>query len=906
VPAGHTLIGSLNLNSLASLPVLTVSDSKGNTYQVDGSLDDATTNTTYLFSARITNALSVGDVITLGLPTSPTVNTRFRWAWDIEEFDNIVASSWLDQTSSNAASSINPTTGTSPSTTQSNELVFAAFGYGSRTFTPSTGSLFTVSPQQKTTAGSSDRSLSNEWKFVTATGTQVATGKFSAPASAAAYVGLLATYKTTGALSAVTGTLSLADGAGFAGTFVAPLLSDNRTYLLPDESGMLCLQGSANCGFILTNSDAITIGTPTNPTVVQKAAQTTTNTAGADLTVQGATGNGTGTGGTVTIKGGTGGATNANGGTLVLSGGDAGGTGKMGLVSLSPTVFASSAVQTLGTTQTLNQAWIDSYSTLPLVASAPSLTFTVPAPSINTVGRVFYLSNAGVSGTGNDFSISLAGTGISINLKPNSTATLIWNGNGWTAAGASSATDLQAAYNNTQTSAGGAEIVLNPIGGAADGLTIRNNGTTPIVGGLFEVQSNIGTNLFSVNNQGAELAANGGAETITNFGTNWTALGGTTITQSSTTYATGKYSVDVTQPAGGAANRGVINNLSANPAVSTTYTVSFTAKVSSGTPTLNVYYSYNGGGAQTPCTMYGSYQTANTTQWSKVTCRITTPANAVTNPDLVIYTSDAIGATRELYIDNLSFVQNDANTIPSNVQMGGGVNGGQVTLFTLDRSSVPPLVANGDSRYLGSMYYDTTLGNIQCYELDGWGACGSAPDNIITLTPEYTGAVLNGTGVGTMTADFCGNGGGLTVNTGFCASGEARNYYRWTSPQATDQAYSIYVSYKLPSTFKEFVAGTTSLTSLVDNTSNASVKYAIFKKNSAGGLVSCSADATMTGTVSTWNSTVPTVDLGTGACHTGGATPFAAGDTVVIRITVSAKSNANAYVENLTFRYSNK
>jgi hypothetical protein len=65
-------------------------------------------------------------------------------------------------------------------------------------------------------------------------------------------------------------------------------------------------------------------------------------------------------------------------------------------------------------------------------------------------------------------------------MRANNTATLIWNGSDWTAAGASSSTDLQSAYNNTLTSAGGAEIVLNPSGGAADGLTIRNNTTPPL------------------------------------------------------------------------------------------------------------------------------------------------------------------------------------------------------------------------------------------------------------------------------------------------------------------------------------------------------------------------------------------------------------------------------------------
>ena len=52
------------------------------------------------------------------------------------------------------------------------------------------------------------------------------------------------------------------------------------------------------------------------------------------------------------------------------------------------------------------------------------------------------------------------------------------------------------------------------------------------------------------------------------------------------------------------------------------------------------------------------------------------------------------------------------------------------------------------------MYYDTTLGKLQCYEADGWGAAVRA-DNIVTISPEYTNAVLHGNGIGTMTSDLC-------------------------------------------------------------------------------------------------------------------------------------------------------
>jgi len=290
-----------------------------------------------------------------------------------------------------------------------------------------------------------------------------------------------------------------------------------------------------------------------------------------------------------------------------------------------------------------------------------------------------------------------------------------------------------------------------------------------------------------------------------------------------------------------------------------------------------------------------------TTSWTKVSCFVTVPAGATSSNAIIVKNLSNIS----FFVDNMSVISNDSSVTPANVQIGGGSYGGQPTLFTLDQFAGPPM-GSGNATYYGSMYYDTSIGAIQCYQSTGWGACGSAPDDIVSMTPEYTGAVLNGTGVGTMTADFCANQSAvLTVGT-LCASGEARNFYKWTSPQPSPQTYGIYVSYKLPSTFKAFAAGTMSLTSLVDNTSNASVKYAVFRKIATGGVVQCSADATMSGTVSTWNATAPTTDISASTCGVGQANAFVAGDTVIIRVTVSAQSSANAYVENLTFRYSNK
>jgi hypothetical protein len=237
----------------------------------------------------------------------------------------------------------------------------------------------------------------------------------------------------------------------------------------------------------------------------------------------------------------------------------------------------------------------------------------------------------------------------------------------------------------------------------------------------------------------------------------------------------------------------------------------------------------------------------------------------------------------------------------SNIQVGGGSKGGPVTLFTLDRSNGAPIADNNDG-YLGSMYYDTTTGRIQCYEADGWGACGAAPDNIVNLNPEYAGAVLNGPGVGTMTADFCSDDAALQINVALCETGQAKNFYRWTSPQATQQRYSIYVTYQLPATFNGFSSDdTVQLTARVDNTTNASVTYKMYK-STGSAVTQCGTGETDViagggGAADTWYSYGISGNEATGCSFNSGS----AGNLVIFEINVKANNNASAYVSTLGF-----
>jgi hypothetical protein len=200
------------------------------------------------------------------------------------------------------------------------------------------------------------------------------------------------------------------------------------------------------------------------------------------------------------------------------------------------------------------------------------------------------------------------------------------------------------------------------------------------------------------------------------------------------------------------------------------------------------------------------------------------------------------------------------------------------------------------------MYYDTTLGKVQCYEASGWGACGSSPDTFVKLSPEYTNTVTNGAGLGTMTTDLCSDA--LNINDGssaqptICGTNETYNFYNWTSSQGTAQTKSLYVTYKLPSTFKAFAAGSTSLMGRTDST-NSNITYQIYRNRSTGLTACGSAVSVSTGAQSTWQTAVASGSADPSACS------FATGDSIVVKINLTSASNANAYIANLGFTFNN-
>ncbi len=223
--------------------------------------------------------------------------------------------------------------------------------------------------------------------------------------------------------------------------------------------------------------------------------------AGVGLTVA-AGASASGNGGQVQIIGGAAG-TAGNGGNVLLVGGAGAGTGTQGLVNLGASSYLAATNPACATSCTISQADIDSYSTVIVSASASNITITLPAPTNTATGRIVYVTTASGS---QDFTLA-ANTGtdaLSIIMKQNTTATMIWNGTAWTPGGASNAITLQATYNNGTNPASTPEIKLD---GTHGGIDIQDADTSIGVGAdILAVHSSnstgLGTTLFGVNTQG--------------------------------------------------------------------------------------------------------------------------------------------------------------------------------------------------------------------------------------------------------------------------------------------------------------------------------------------------------------------------------------------------------------------
>ncbi len=122
------------------------------------------------------------------------------------------------------------------------------------------------------------------------------------------------------------------------------------------------------------------------------------------------------------------------------------------------------------------------------------------------------------------------------------------------------------------------------------------------------------------------------------------------------------------------------------------------------------------------------------------------------------------------------------------------------------------------------------------------------------LVPEYAGAVLTGTGTGSMTSDFCEQGVSADItdtNTTICESGQIHNYYSWTSTSGSN-TYSIYLRWRVPDNFAAWNTDPIQIYGRVSDSTDGSVTATVFDTASA---VENSGGTAIDGTSNVWTQT---------------------------------------------------
>lgn len=613
---------------------------------------------------------------------------------------------------------------------------------------------------------------------------------------------------------------------------------------------LMQLQSNATDIFSISNTGNLTFGSNADKSI--SFTTSTPNTDGRQLSITaGDGGSGAGSsGGALVLQGGQAGGINGTGGTVQINAGAGTGTGNDGIIAIgtantSDVTIGSSGSSTLGTTtiQAKNAVTINTNGT----------TRATFADTANTV----YFGNGVAASAPNDF--TLQGT--------NSSATTVAGGSLTVQGG-----------NATTGDANGGNVTISGgtgSGSGANGLVVL---TTPTLSTV--------TNDANCYTAGANVAASCEIAQSSVDNSSAVIIGFSTADQTATL-------PDPTIPTAGR----ILYTMASTTSSAFTLSLNDGANELTVRPGAAISLIWNGSdwlsaGASNATNLQDAYN--NSPSASK---EITLDGvdNGFTIKDSNVNpVGSSLLQVKDLNGENLLSV--NATDTP-NVRIGNGSN--TVTLFTVDSADAAPII---DSALLGSMYYDTTLGKLQCYEAEGWGNCGASPDTFISMAPEFANAVVNGSANGQFTSDICSDA--LDLNDGsndqpvICGTDETYNFYKWSSSTVSAQTKSIFVTQQLPSSFKEFVDGSFSLMGRTDS-ANATVSYQIYK-NSATGLIACGSSIEVsTGTQTAWqkeNATSSDIEN----CN------FAAGDSIVIKINLVASDDANAYVSNLNFAFSNK
>lgn len=279
----------------------------------------------------------------------------------------------------------------------------------------------------------------------------------------------------------------------------------NSIYINKTGTGnLLALQSSGTDAFTINSSGNVSFGNSANRSIsVTSAAE---GIAGKSLTIAAGSANSTGVGaagGSLILQGGNASGTgNNNGGNITIAGGAGTGTGAQGLVSIGAAAYIAATNTPCAISCTISQASVDSSGTIIVSSLAGDVVITLPAPTNTaTAGRIIYITSA--SGSTDFILATNAGANsVSVAMRKNATATMIWNGTAWTPGGASNATTLQATYANGTNPTTTPEIKLDSTRGTIDIQDADTSIGTDILNVRGSNSTGLGTVLFGVSNTG--------------------------------------------------------------------------------------------------------------------------------------------------------------------------------------------------------------------------------------------------------------------------------------------------------------------------------------------------------------------------------------------------------------------
>jgi hypothetical protein len=240
VAAGSTIIVGFASRGAATYTAPVVSDSAGNTYSLATNAITYAHGRSYIYFARIKNALGNGNKITI---TTSSVSNRVAVA---SVFSGLLDTNLLDKTLANPAGTSTTTNGNNPSvgptatTVQANELIIGVIGTEEATDAGigTWQNSFTPGPQIKTSGASA-----NEWRVSLGYQIVSATGPYTAAKTVANtpyWAASIASFKGVTALLPT-----------------APTLSSNPT-LLPNGHFSAGFTGTPNVPYTVEYADEIT------------------------------------------------------------------------------------------------------------------------------------------------------------------------------------------------------------------------------------------------------------------------------------------------------------------------------------------------------------------------------------------------------------------------------------------------------------------------------------------------------------------------------------------------------------------------------------------------------------------------------------------------------------------------